>query len=501
MPGRRRWTAKLAALGLLTAAVAVGGLALTRGGRGGPSTAATATTPAPANQAFRVKPYLQPGDDPGGLVVMWQTDDRDADWSVELAPGAGPKASAGPPSWRRVDVGDPVVAPFRLFRAALGGLTPGGRFTYRVRRGGQDVFEAIGRAGPRAGSAQRFAVFGDGAAGTGGQRAVAYQTYRAEPDYVMITGDVVYDRGRISEYLGRFFPAYNADDASPAAGAPLLRTTPVYAAPGNHDLIVADLDQYPDGLGFFYYWDQPRNGPSLRPGGPDTPRLKGSEARRRAFLEAAGASFPRGGSFSFDRGRVHWTVLDSNTYADWTGPELRAWLEADLASPAARQADWRFVAYHHPGFSSSKAHKDDQRMRLVAPVLERGKVDLVFAGHVHNYQRSRPLRFVPGPPPPDAKGHPYGPDGQVPGTWTLDGRFDGVNQTRPDGVIHIVTGGGGAKLYDGNQTDNPSTWQTFTARFVSDVHSVTVVDVTPAALAVRQVDEHGREIDRFVVTR
>ena len=34
-------------------------------------------------------------------------------------------------------------------------------------------------------------------------------------------------------------------------------------------------------------------------------------------------------------------------------------------------------------------------MRLLAPMLEAGKVDVVFNGHVHNYQRSYPLRFVP----------------------------------------------------------------------------------------------------------
>ena len=34
-------------------------------------------------------------------------------------------------------------------------------------------------------------------------------------------------------------------------------------------------------------------------------------------------------------------------------------------------------------------------MRILAPTFEAGKVDLVFNGHVHNYQRTYPMTFVP----------------------------------------------------------------------------------------------------------
>ena len=72
-------------------------------------------------------------------------------------------------------------------------------------------------------------------------------------------------------------------------------------------------------------------------------------------------------NYSFDYGDAHWTVLDSNFHADWTDPALVAWLVNDLN--AARDAAWRFVAFHHPGFNSSRAHFDDQRMRVLAPAL------------------------------------------------------------------------------------------------------------------------------------
>ena len=44
----------------------------------------------------------------------------------------------------------------------------------------------------------------------------------------MIPGDIVYTRGRVSEYRENFWPVYNAEDASPSVGAPLLRLDAVH---------------------------------------------------------------------------------------------------------------------------------------------------------------------------------------------------------------------------------------------------------------------------------
>lgn len=447
---------------------------------------------------FEVKPYLQRGDGRDTLDLLWQTADRDASWKVEVRTGADrPWVEAPPATSRRVALNG--VWPFRLYRAVLGGLTPGGGFTYRVLRAGKLVFEATGIAPKPPGGSQRVVVFGDCAAGTSGQSAVAYQTYQAKPDYVVVTGDVVYYRGRVLEYLDHFFPVYNAETAGPSWGAPLLRSTLFFTAPGNHDLIERNLDRYPDGLAYFYYWDFPLNGPDTVAGAPGTPTLKGSADRQEAYLHAAGSAYPRMANYSFDYGDVHWTVLDGNTYTDWTDPARLAWLDADLA--AAKDAAWRIVAFHQPAFHSSKTHGEDQRMRLLAPNLEKGKVAIAFNGHVHNYQRSRPLRFVVGPTRPNGAGPGYGPAGEVDGKWTLDTTYDGANQTRPDGVIYIVTGAGGARLYDTGQTDAPASWNEYTARFVSNVHSLTIADVTPGSITVRQVSAEGVELDRFVVTR
>jgi acid phosphatase type 7 len=451
---------------------------------------------------FLVRPYLQLGDaaessSPAsrGLRILWQAEDLDADWALEYRPGTdGSWRPVEPPKWRQVAV--PGVPAHRVYRADLRDLGPGPSFEYRVRRDGEVVFTAEGRTPKAAGQPYRFVVFGDGGAGTAEERAVAYEAHRARPDFLLIAGDIVYTRGRIREYREKFWPVYDADVASPEAGAPLLRSTLVIAAPGNHDVVARDLGQYPDGLAYFLYWDQPLNGPIGREGSPLVPTLFGPEANRAAFLRAAGPAYPRMANFSFDYGNAHWTVLDSNPYVDWTDPDLRAWVERDLA--AAKDATWRFVAFHHPPFNSSRAHFGDQRMRVLADVFEAGRVDVVWAGHVHNYQRTYPLTFRAERGP---DGKPVRQGDKIPGRWTLDTTYDGRVHTRPAGVIYVISGGGGADLYYPEQQDTPTSWQPFTCKFIARVNSLTVADVDGPTLTVRQVALDGQEVDRFVVTK
>src|SRR5262245_34645263 len=113
--------------------------------------------------------------------------------------------------------------------------------------------------------------------------------------------------------------------------------------------------------------------------------------------------------------------------------------------------------FHQPGFDSSKAHFTEQQMRLAADVFEQQGVDVVFTGHVHNYQRSYPLKFLlklDGDPKLAKDGVLHTPreySGTNPFTidddYTFDRSFDGVTRTRPLYPIYIVTGAGGAGLY------------------------------------------------------
>jgi 3',5'-cyclic AMP phosphodiesterase CpdA len=118
--------------------------------------------------------------------------------------------------------------------------------------------------------------------------------------------------------------------------------------------------------------------------------------------------------YSFTAGNSLCIVLDSYIAGEErkiTGEQL-AWLEGVLANSNRKHV---FVFFHHPLYTDpAKGHHandsldkyPENRDRLVA-LLKRSKVDAVFAGHEHYYQR----RTV-------------------------------------DGILHVISGGGGAPMYD-----------------------------------------------------
>jgi hypothetical protein len=72
-------------------------------------------------------------------------------------------------------------------------------------------------------------------------------------------------------------------------------------------------------------------------------------------------------------------------------------------------------------------------MRQLAPIFEANRVDVVFSGHVHSYERSFPLTFAPQPLPDDKL---VGPKGEVGGTWQPDRRFGDGHEVKPRRVIY-----------------------------------------------------------------
>jgi hypothetical protein len=169
-------------------------------------------------EVFVVKPYLQLGNSPKlaspeGMVVMWHAPDRVSSWLVETkASGRQNWSPAGQVEWRRVAVEG--IEPHRVYSAVLSGLTPGAEFEYRILQEGQMVFAARSRARKSFAQPYRLVVVGDCSQDSPGQKAIAYQIHHLNPDLIVVPGDIVYNNGRISEYRRKFYPIYNADEAS-----------------------------------------------------------------------------------------------------------------------------------------------------------------------------------------------------------------------------------------------------------------------------------------------
>ncbi|GER54228.1 purple acid phosphatase [Striga asiatica] len=92
--------------------------------------------------------------------------------------------------------------------------------------------------------------------------------------------------------------------------------------------------------------------------------------------------------YSFDVARAHVIMLGS--YADFdSDSDQYKWLQSDLASIDRAITPWVLVLVHVPWYNSNSAHKgegEDMR-KAMERMLYDARVDVVFAGHVHAYER------------------------------------------------------------------------------------------------------------------
>jgi hypothetical protein len=150
--------------------------------------------------------------------------------------------------------------------------------------------------------------------------------------------------------------------------------------------------------------------------------------------------------YSYDWGRIHFAALD--TEADYA-TQVR-WLDEDLAATAA---PWKIVYFHKPPYSSGSHGSDSALRGALAPVLAKHGVQLVLAGHDHNYERMIPQ----------------------------------------NGIQHVVTGGGG-------KGTRPVGTSSFTALSVDVIHFL-YLEVGADELVVHAIDGTGVEFDSVAVPR
>ena len=475
-------------------------------------------------QTVLVKPYVQPGDGSAlgktdVKVLCWLTDQKPGDFIVEYEPPGGRTHTAKPervaldfdkgPEPKKAEPEKPDDPPEKTgalppereqhyfkYIARLTDLPFNAEVRYRVKLGDTTVREASFRTRATADKSVRFALVGDLANGKEAQKAVAYRIAEEKPEFLVALGDIVYPAGRVNQYMHFFWKTYNdVDAAGPKAGAPLMASVPVYPVLGNHD-VAAKFPTIPDALGAYYFFHPPQNGPGA---GPWATPLGSDKAAVAKFRAATTDSYPSLDAYSFDNGPVHVVVLNSNQSGNVDQPKLRQWVEQDLKSASAR---WKLVCYHNPAFSSSHQHYTEQAVRLWHPLFEACAVDVVFSGHVHNYQRTVPLTFAPASPKRDKMG-------RVDGTFTLDRVFDGEKNTRPSGIIHVVAGGGGASLYGPGlektavtlKKEHGDNYADYTAKMVVDRYSFVILDVTADTLKLRAIDSNGKVIDEMSITK
>jgi acid phosphatase type 7 len=481
------------------------------------------------DQYFLVKPYLQLGfegkRDSSGLDIVWFSEEAKHKWQVTYTTAKTRPDKASEAEWisERMISLPGFSAPYYKLTAHLNKLPPGEAFDYKVLRDGKQVFAAPAKSKKGPGQSSRIALFGD--CGIGGadkygesQRKLAKVVAGSKPDLVIIPGDIAYQQGLFSQYLTNFFPVYNLDPAKPSAdddktsatgsgateGVPLMRSTLWAGVLGNHDISLSgytgtNINKYSDALAYFIFWNQPLNGYRLnrKSENKNFPFMAGDSNRQELFKKSAGDSYPVMANYSFDFGDTHFTALDGNYYMDWNDPKLRAWLAEDLKG--AQDKTWRILVMHQPGFLIGAAHSNEQKMRLITDIAQKYNVNMVIAGHSHCYQRSFPFTFKVDAAAVD-KPFTMNVEAIVNGAFDMDKNFDGVKNTKPKGIIYVVSGEGGARLYpiDSNAIMAQDSYVT---KHDDSTHSFSSLDIDDKSISFKQISEEGKVIDQFVVTK
>jgi len=284
--------------------------------------------------------------------------------------------------------------------ARLDGLRPDTVYCYTLADAGGTLMGPIGfKTAPAADSPEpvRFLAFGDSGGGGTDQRMLAEQMLTVPYDLIVHTGDIAYEDGAIGQFEDNVFSIY----------APLFQHLPFFPAAGNHE----------------YH--------------------SSGAAPFRAVFSLPGTNEKW---YSYDWGRVHFAALD--TESDYA--TQASWLDADLG---ATTLPWKIVYFHKPPYSSGGHGSDTALRAALAPVFEKHGVQLVLAGHDHDYERVALAR----------------------------------------GVRYIVTGGGGVGT-------RPVGTSSFTELSVDVIHFV-YVEVGLDELVLHAIDGLGNEFDSVKVPR
>ncbi|MEW6201808.1 MAG: metallophosphoesterase family protein [bacterium] len=274
-------------------------------------------------------------------------------------------------------------------------LSPSTEYDYWVETDGIKSKIYRFRTAKTKGEDFRFVAYGDSRSNEFFHRQIMGGITSEKPDLILNTGDIV-NKGEELPGWDMFFRV--ADD--------IMHTTPYYVALGNHE---GNHENY------FHYFSFPNN--------------------ERWY--------------SFDYAGSHFIALDTNMPSR-VDPDQMKWLKKDLA--ANKDADFIFVFFHHPPYSSSvKRGSDPHLQKLFSGVFEKYGVNIVFNGHDHFYERA------------------------------LIGN-----------VVYVITGGGGASLYEVGRSE----W----TKYSESVYHYTVINVSGGKLKLEAKTIDGKTIDSFTMT-
>lgn len=227
------------------------------------------------------------------------------------------------------------------------------------------------------------------------------------PDFIISTGDLVENGGKYEQWNEYFFSVVHG----------VAESTPIISTLGDHE---GDGD---DGELFRYF-------------------LRDNQTVDKQW-------------FSFDYGSAHFISLD---YRHPDSKEMIDWFVKDILSSAKK---WNFVYMHRPCYNLG-GHASAWGRETWPELFSRYKVDIVFSGHSHLYERFYPARLL--------------------------------NEPDAFPVSYITTGGAGAELYE--EVKNESVL----ARSESVNHFIKVL-IAGDTLKLQTTRMDGSTLDKLLIIK
>jgi predicted phosphodiesterase len=250
----------------------------------------------------------------------------------------------------------PEYGPSNQHKYQITGLQPATKYYYKVEDTTNGVYGTGSFITAPASDAKavKFLAFGDTRSTPLAMEGVIQEmrkVYAADQSFQSLNiqaGDWVASDGE-SNWTNEWF------NANPQTRL-MLAEQPVMGVKGNHEDASGYSKYYPKYYPYAYLYSQPKAGDPL--------------SLNNLY-------------YSFDYGPVHFTVVDQ--YSTYTaGSPQYNWVVNDLATTTK---PWKILVYHEPAWTAGTHGNNPTTQAVFDPLIKQYGVDLVYAGHNHNYAR------------------------------------------------------------------------------------------------------------------
>ena len=232
--------------------------------------------------------------------------------------------------------------------------------------------------------------------------------------------------------------------------------------------------------------------------------------------------------YSFNYNNVHVLVMDTDRTSFSSGSSQYNFVQSDLKTASQNPSiNWIIVTFHKPIYTSpnacSSCDPSSTFRNTYHPLFDQYGVDLVLQGHVHNYQRTFPLKYNPSSPSSPIKtssststySDPEGEIYAIVGTGginfhSLSGKSSFVvsQQDKRFGYMDIIFTNDRTTLQAKYYLDSGSVSDQFTIKKtignsspVANSQSVVVTQNTPKTISLTASDANGDPLTYSVVSQ